>query len=398
MDSFNWDLSDGATKLKKIMIIAGEASGDLHGARLARALRQKDADLFLFGIGGESLKAAGVRILVDAASLAVVGITEVVFKLASLRQGMRTAKQALHRLKPDLLILIDFPDFNLHLAAAAKKENIPILYYISPQIWAWRTRRVRKIGALVNHVAVILPFEEQFYRDHHVPVTFVGHPLLDAALPPAPAFRSMDPPEVFSIGLLPGSRDREVDSLLPVMLEAADELARRGRPVRFVISKAPTVADAAYRDIIARQALQAPCDLQTGPVSEIFTTCDLVVAASGTVTLEAAIAGVPMVIIYKVSNLSYLLARLLVKVNHIGLVNLISDEPVVTELVQDHATAGNIAAEVDRLISNPAGLERMRARLRGIRKKLGGPGASDRVAHIALKLIAKRERGQYAPF
>lgn len=391
MDNFNWDPSGGATNLKKIMIIAGEASGDLHGARLAKALRQKNADLFLFGIGGESLKAAGVRILVDAASLAVVGITEVVFKLANLRQGMRTAKDALHHPKPDLLILIDFPDFNLHVAAAAKKENIPILYYISPQIWAWRTSRVRKIGALVDHVAVILPFEEQFYRAHHVPVTFVGHPLLDAALPPAPASRSLDPPEVVRIGLLPGSRDREVESMLPVMLKAAEDLARSDRPVRFVISKAPTVADAAYQEIIARQNPQAPFDFHPGPVSEIFAECDLVVAASGTVTLEAAIAGVPMVIIYKVSALSYLLARLLVKVNYIGLVNLISDEPVVTELVQGDATAANIAAEVDRLITHPAELERMRAKLRGIRKKLGGSGASGRVADIALQLISKRD-------
>lgn len=389
MDNFNWDPSDGATKLKKIMIIAGEASGDLHGARLAKALRQKDADLFLFGIGGESLKDAGVRILVDSASLAVVGITEVVFKLTNLRQGMRTAKEALHQLKPDLLILIDFPDFNLHVAAAAKKEKIPILYYISPQIWAWRTSRVRKIGALVNHVAVILPFEEHFYREHHVPVTFVGHPLLDAAPPPAPISPSTNHQDVITIGLLPGSRDREVESLLPVMLKAAVELSRRDRPVRFVISRASTVAAPTYREFIDRYAPQAPCELQTGPVSNIFTASDLVVAASGTVTLEAAIAGVPMVIIYKVSALSYLLARLLVKVNHIGLVNLISDEPVVTELVQDDANADNIAAEVDKLISNPADLERMRGKLRGIREKLGGPGASDRVAEIALELIKK---------
>jgi len=387
VDNFNWDPSDGATKLKKIMIIAGEASGDLHGARLAKALHQKDADLFLFGIGGESLKDAGVRILVDAASLAVVGITEVVFKLANLRQGMRTAKEALHQLKPDLLILIDFPDFNLHVAAAAKKEKIPILYYISPQIWAWRTSRVRKIGALVNHVAVILPFEEQFYRAHQVPVTFVGHPLLDATTPSATISQSTDQPDVMTIGLLPGSRDREVESLLPVMLKAADELSQRDRPVRFVISRATTVAAPTYREIINRQAPHLPCDLYPGPVTSIFAASDLVVAASGTVTLEAAIAGVPMVIIYKVSALSYWLARLLVKVNHIGLVNLISDEPVVTELVQDDATAGNIVAEVDKLISDPAGLERMRSKLLAIRDKLGGPGASDRVARIALDLI-----------
>jgi len=370
------------------MIIAGEASGDLHGARLAEALQQKGPDLFLFGIGGKALQAAGVRILVDAANLAVVGITEVIFKLASLRHGLRTAKQALHQLKPDLLILIDFPDFNLYVAAAAKKDNIPILYYISPQIWAWRTGRVKKIGSLVDHVAVILPFEEKFYRRQQIPVTFVGHPLLDAALPVRDPARAANKPDDMTIGLLPGSRDREVESLLPVMLAAADDLVRRGRRVRFVISRARTVAATAYQEIIAGHPNRAPLNLHTGPVSEIFATCDLVVAASGTVTLEAAIAAVPMVIVYKVSALSYLLARLLVKVDHIGLVNLISDEPVVTELVQDDATARNIADEVDRLISDSASLRRMRSKLHGIREKLGGSGASSRVAEIALKLIA----------
>jgi len=369
------------------MIIAGEASGDLHGARLAEALRQKVPDLFLFGIGGKSLKTAGVRILVDAASLAVVGITEVVFKLRNLRHGMRTAKQALQQLKPDLLILIDFPDFNLHVAAAAKKENIPILYYISPQIWAWRTGRVKKIGSLVDLVAVILPFEEQFYRRHRIPVTFVGHPLLDAAMPVKDPAAVEDKPDEVVIGLLPGSRDREVESLLPVMLAAADELVRRGRRVRFVVAQTRTVAAAAYQDILAGHTDRIPLDLHTGPVDEIFAACDLVVAASGTVTLEAAIAAVPMIIIYKVSTLSYLLARLLVRVRHIGLVNLISDEPVVTELVQDDANAGNIAEEIDRLISDPASLQRMRAKLYNIRNKLGGPGASQRVADIALKLM-----------
>jgi len=370
------------------MIIAGEASGDLHGARLAEALQQKVPDLFLFGIGGKALQAAGVRILVDAANLAVVGITEVIFKLASLRHGLRMAKQALHQLKPDLLVLIDFPDFNLHVAAAAKKEKIPILYYISPQIWAWRTGRVKKIGSLVDHVAVILPFEEKFYRRHQIPVTFVGHPLLDAALPPREPTASAKRYGDMTIGLLPGSRDREVESLLPVMLSAAEVLARRGRRVRFVISQTRTVPVAMYQEIIAGFSHRVAPDLHSGPVSEIFATCDLVVAASGTVTLEAAIAAVPMVIVYKVSALSYLLARLLVKVNHIGLVNLISDEPVVTELVQDDATARNIADEVNRLISDPAGLERMRSKLYGIREKLGGSGASSRVAEIALELIA----------
>jgi lipid-A-disaccharide synthase len=376
-------------ELKKVMIIAGEASGDLHGARLVEAMRQKAPDLFLFGIGGKALKEAGVRVLIDAATLSVVGITEVISKLPSLFRGMRCAKQALKNLKPDLLILIDFPDFNLYVAAAAKKAHIPVLYYISPQIWAWRTGRVKKIGARVDHVAVILPFEEKFYKKHHVPVTFVGHPLLDAPLLPLNRAASSDKGRGFKIGLLPGSRDREVASLLPVMLEAAAMLVTRGRRVRFVISHAETVAQSFFRDILDRHRVKTGLEVHAGTVDHIFRECDLIVAASGTVTLEAAIAGVPMIIVYKVSPLSYRLGRILIQVEHIGLVNLINDEPIVTELVQDDASARNIADAVDDLISDPVKLERLRERLFGIREKLGGPGASGRVADIALDLIKR---------
>ena len=371
------------------MIIAGEASGDLHGARLVRSMRQKAPDVFFFGIGGRALKEAGVRILVDAASLSVVGITEVISKLPGLLHGMRCAKQALKDLKPDLLILIDFPDFNLNVAAAAKKARVPVLYYISPQIWAWRTGRVKKIGARVDHVAVILPFEEKFYKKHHVPVTFVGHPLLDAPLLPLDRAIPAGKDRSFKIGLLPGSRDREVSSLLPAMLEAAALLEARGRRVRFVVSHARTVEKSFFKAIIDQQNTKVGLEIHAGPVDSIFKTCDLIVAASGTVTLEAAIAGVPMVIIYKVSPLSYRLGRILIRVEHIGLVNLINDEPLVTELVQDDASARNIADAVDDLISDPVKLNRLRERLFAIREKLGGPGASGRVADIALDLIRR---------
>ena len=371
------------------MLIAGEASGDLHGARVVEALRQRSPDLLFFGIGGKALEAAGMRILVEATTLSVVGITEVFGKLPNLLRGMRCAKRALKELKPDLLILIDFPDFNLHVAAAAKKAKIPVLYYISPQIWAWRTGRVRKIGSLVDHVAVILPFEEKFYQAHHIPVTFVGHPLLDAPLLPLKPIAPADRDRELTIGLLPGSRDREVASLLPVMLEAADRLASQGRRVRFVVSHARTIEAASFH-AITDQAPGAQPEIHTGPVNALFTKCDLIIAASGTVTLEAAIAGVPMIIIYKVSPLSYRLGRLLIRVPHIGLVNLINDARVVTELVQDQVTAGNIASAVDRLITDPAGLNSLRKRLYDIREKLGGPGASGRVADIALELT---ERG-----
>ena len=370
------------------MIIAGEASGDQHGARVVKAMRRQVPDLFIFGIGGKALEAAGVRILIDAATLSVVGITEVFARLPTLLRGARTAKQALRQIKPDLLILIDFPDFNLHVAAAAKKANIPVLYYISPQIWAWRTGRVRRIASLVDHMAVILPFEEKFYKAHRVPVTFVGHPLLDASLP-APVEKPVDDRHTLTVGLLPGSRDGEVARLLPVMLASVGQLRKRGRKIKFIVSQARTVAPALFKGILDRQIDRGNLEIDTGPVDRIFETCDLIVAASGTVTLEAAIAGVPLIIIYKVSPLSYLLGRMLIQVRHIGLVNLIHDEPLVTELVQGDASAAHIAAAVNDLISDPAGLRTMREKLYQIRGKLGGPGASSRVADIALDLIAK---------
>ena len=374
-------------KIKKVMIIAGEASGDLHGARVVEAMCQRAPDLFFFGIGGEALKAAGVKILVEAATLSVVGITEVFAKLPNLLRGMRCAKRALQQLKPDLLILIDFPDFNLHVAAAAKKAKIPVLYYISPQIWAWRTGRVKKIGSLVDHVAVILPFEEKFYQEHHIPVTFVGHPLLDAPLLPLKPIASVDKDRELTIGLLPGSRDREVASLLPVMLEAASLLESRGRRTRFVISHASTLEASFFQAIMDQQPDKIRMEIHAGPVDQLFEKCDLIVAASGTVTLEAAIAGVPMIIIYKVSPLSYRLGRMLIQVPYIGLVNLINDEPVVTELVQDEVSATNIADAVDSLIADPASIQSMREKLYATREKLGGPGASGRVADIALGLM-----------
>ena len=369
------------------MIIAGEASGDLHGARVVDALRRKVPDVFCFGIGGAALKASGVKILVDAASLAVVGITEVFAKLPDLAKGLRKAKRALRELQPDLLILIDFPDFNLMVARAAKKARIPVLYYISPQIWAWRTGRVRKIGALVDHVAVILPFEEKFYREHRVPVTFVGHPLLDAPLPPFQPARQADDQSGLTIGLLPGSRDREVACLLPVMLAAAARIETGNNKVRFILSHAQTVERTFFQEVLDRSAGPGSLEVDTGPVDRIFKKCDLIVAASGTVTLEAAIAGVPMIIIYKVSPISYRLGRMLIQVRHIGLVNLINDAPLVTELVQEDASPENIVAAVDDLLSDPDGLQAMRKRLFRIREKLGGPGASSRVADIALNLI-----------
>ena len=372
------------------MIIAGEASGDLHGAHLVRAMRARSNGLFFCGIGGRALREAGVRIVQDAAALSVVGITEVLGKLPHLVRGVTAAKRLLKHLRPELLILIDFPDFNLHVAATAKKLGIPTLYYISPQVWAWRAGRVKKIGRRVDHVAVILPFEEQFYRRHGIPVTFVGHPFARQPASagersPFPAGRSPARHRAFARP----SRDREITRHLPLMLEAAALLRRRHAPVRFVVSLAPSVGRELVDGILARHAGGGEFELVSEPVERVLAQCELVIAVSGTVTLEAAIYGTPAVIVYKVSPISYWLGRALIRVKHIGLVNLIAGRQVMPELIQDQATPEHIADTVLGMLATPAGLSGLREEMRGIRLQLGGSGASQRVADIALGMLGR---------
>ncbi|OQY06894.1 MAG: lipid-A-disaccharide synthase [Desulfobacteraceae bacterium 4572_123] len=370
-----------------VMIIAGEASGDLHGANLVRCMRKNNPDLFFCGIGGRDLRAAGVRILVDASTLAVVGITEVLVKLPSLIKGMTAVKRLLKALKPDLLILIDFPDFNLHVAAVAKRINVPVLYYISPQVWAWRSGRVKKIRKLVDHVAVILPFEEDFFKSQNIPVTFVGHPLLDNPMVDFAPKPECHGGTVRTIGLLPGSRDREIARHLPVMLDAARLIRERTGNVKFIVSVAPSVEKESIEAIIS-QARDADCyETVCQGVEKIFQQSSLVIAASGTVTLQAALAITPVVIIYKVSPVSYWLGRALIQVESISLVNLIAGCKIVPELIQKDASALNIAELVTGILSDEKQMEAMRDELGKVRNILGGPGASAKVAGIALDML-----------
>ena len=369
---------------KSVMIIAGEASGDIHGARLVSAMKGRNNDLHFCGIGGDALRDAGVEIIQNAATLAVVGITEVFSNVFSLIKGMAGAKRLLKSLKPGLLILIDFPDFNLKVAATAKKLGIPVLYYISPQVWAWRQGRVKKIKKLVNHLAVILPFEEEFFKKHGIPVSYVGHPLLDGGLSPAKFNEKKDTPVV--IGLLPGSRGSEIARHLPVMLEAASLIVKKMNRVKIVVSLAPTV-EREYVEKIIEKHCAYDYDIISGGADQILKTSSLVVAASGTVTLEAAIAGIPMVIIYKVSPVSYRLGKAMIKVPNICLVNLIAGREIVPELIQERATPDNIADEVLRILGDHGKIESMRKELIGIRNLLGGSGASERVADIAISML-----------
>ncbi|RPJ18672.1 MAG: lipid-A-disaccharide synthase [Desulfobacteraceae bacterium] len=368
---------------KYVMIIAGEASGDVHGARLVSAMKERNKDLLFCGIGGNALRNEGVAIIQDSSTLAVVGITEVVSKFFSIVKGLAGAKRLLKSLIPGLLILIDFPDFNLRVAAAAKKLGIPVLYYISPQVWAWRQSRVKKIKELVNRLAVILPFEEEFFKKHGVAVSYVGHPLLDGSMPPVDMNGKKNPPVV---GLLPGSRDSEIDRHLPVMLEAASLIIKKAGAIKIAVSHAPSVKRE-YIEKIIRKNSSCDCDIISGGADRIFKVSSVVVAASGTVTLEAGIAGVPMVVIYRVSPISYLLGKTMIKVPNICLVNLIAGKTIVPELIQNEATSGRISDEVLSILCDPGKFEQMKKELAVIRDSLGGPGASGRVADIAISML-----------
>jgi lipid-A-disaccharide synthase len=370
-----------------VAIIAGEASGDQHGANLVSAMQKKHPGISFCGIGGHALRQAGVSIVIDAAELTVVGITEVFSKIPAILKAIRSIKRLLKNLKPNLLILIDFPDFNLHIAAVARKLGIPVLYYISPQIWAWRQGRVKQIKKRVDHMAVILPFEVQFYRKHNVPVTFVGHPLLDTTLPAIEQALKAGNPDNPVIGLLPGSRESEIIRLLPTMLEAADILRQRLKRVTFVISQAHTVKRALMDAIIGKFPESVDVEVISDGVETVFERCDAIIAASGTVTLQAALHAMPMVIIYKVSFVSSWMARALVRVPHVGLVNLVAGRRLVPELLQHQATGANIARAVADMLQNVDELHQLRQELVALRELLGQPGASDRVAELALGMI-----------
>ncbi|MHB1185668.1 MAG: lipid-A-disaccharide synthase [Desulfobulbia bacterium] len=374
----------------RIMIVAGEASGDMHGARLIAALKEQAPGAQICGIGGPELTRQGVEILYDASRLAVVGIVEVISHFRFIREAMRALEKRLREQPPDLLILIDYPDFNLILAKKAKRLGIPVFYYISPQVWAWRSGRVKTIKKLVDRMGVILPFEQEFYRKFGMNVDFVGHPLMDAVQPT----RSREDflhslgiaPESTVIGILPGSRKREIAGMLPVFLAAAKRMQEQMTPKPvFVLPLAPTLNE---EDLLVNGLADAGVEVRVVRENryDLMGACSAVMAASGTVSLELAILNVPMVISYRVSPLTYFLGRRLIKVQYASLVNLVADREVVPELLQDEAVPEKIAQATMRLIENQAERTRMLAGLAEVRERLGGPGASERSARLALNL------------
>jgi lipid-A-disaccharide synthase len=383
-------------KSKKVMMVTGEASGDLHGAHLMETIHRVDPNIQFFGMGGEALKRAGMNLLYHNQSLSVVGITEVLLKLGSIRNALRGLKRSLEIERPDLVILIDFPDFNLRLAKFVHERGIPVFYYISPQVWAWRPGRVKLIARRVKKMVVFFAFEVPIYEAAGVDVEWVGHPLLDVVKPALPKEEAvkqlgLDPGKPI-LGLLPGSREQELERLLPVLLDAAHLLQQESPGLQFVIPLAPGLT----KTSVSRWMENAwvPVKLVEGQTYDVMNLSDLLIMASGTATLEAAILGKPMIIIYKVSSLSYWIGRLLVHVKHIGLVNLVAGKGIVPELIQKDASPERIAREALRILKNPTLRQEMTESMIEVRKNLGDPGAVQRAARIVLRMLEnKKELG-----
>lgn len=374
---------------KKVLIVAGESSGDLYGAKLVEAMTSLSPQLKFYGIGGREMERRGVNLLFSASELAVVGVTEVLGKVGTIWRAWRRMKRFIKDHKPHVAVLIDYPDFNLRLARVIKNNAVPVLYYVSPQVWAWRPGRIKKIAERVNKMAVILPFEASLYQKEGVDVEFVGHPLLDVldeGLTRKEARRRLGiSPDALLIGLLPGSRQREVQVLLPSLLGAAELLTGDFPSARFILPLASTIKKELVQGFTARH--RVPLEIVEGRTFEVMKAADLLLVVSGTATLEGAIAGVPMVIIYRLSALSYLIGRVLIKMWCIGLANIVVGKKVVPELIQGEVTPQRIAHEAKKILQDHATREKIESEFKLVQEKLGGKGASHRVARIALQMM-----------
>ena len=371
------------------MIVAGEASGDLHGAHLVREMKAADPSLAFCGVGGRNLEDEGVRLVARSSEMAVVGLTEVFSKLRFIAGVFFRLRGMLRTEKPALLVLIDYPDFNLRLAAAARDAGVPVFYYVSPQVWAWRKNRIHRIRQVVDRMAVILPFEKDVYAQMGVDVDFVGHPLLDAVKrtlsreEALAAFGLRDARPI--VAMLPGSREKEVTTLLPEMAGAAEILARDFEGAQFVLPRADTVDPGLVQGILSRH--RAAVRVLDGRMYDAVGLADAAMVASGTATLETALLETPMVIAYRTSPLTAAVGRRVIRVKHIGLVNLIAGRELAPELIQEDATAPRLAAEVRAILADRRRRDAMRRDLAEIRRKLGEPGAARRAAAIALGLM-----------
>jgi lipid-A-disaccharide synthase len=375
------------------MISCGEPSGDLYAGALAVEIRRRQPDAAIFGLGGQRMMAGGGELIADYRGLSVTGLVEALRVLPKSLSTLSRLAEAARTEKPDAIVLIDFPDFNFRLAAVMKKLGVPIVYYISPQLWAWRRSRIKVMKRLADQVLVIFPFEEQIYRDAGVPVQFVGHPLVDLA-------RAQEPKDSFLreigtepdrpiVALLPGSRPNEVERLLPIVRDAVSIIRARVPQAQFVIARAPSLDDRLFSRTQWRGVPPVEVLART---DDVLAISDVAITASGTATVQAALHGRPMVVVYRLSPLTYRLGRRFLLVENVAMVNLIAGRRIVPELIQEDCTAENIAAETLALLTDRGRADDTRRALEDVRARLGGPGASGRAAEAVLA-VARRGSG-----
>jgi len=376
-------------KNKHILIVAGEASGDLHAAHLVKAIRKMRPDTAFLGLGGERLKAEGVEICYDIVGLAVVGLFEVLKNLKKFKEIFDGLLQVVDRRKPDLAILVDYPGFNLRLASELKKRGIPVIYYISPQVWAWGRGRIATIKRLVDLMLVVFAFEEELYKKHGVPAAFIGHPLLDiiktSSSKEEVLMKARLNTQKYTFALLPGSREKEVRVLLPIMLDTARLLYRQKPDSQFLILRSSNVAEDIFRRICA--SYQIPVAIASDMTYDGLKASDFALVASGTATLETALLGIPMVILYKISFLTWAYLKTTVRIPYIGLVNVIRNKKVIAEFIQYDAKPQKIAAYILSVITDGGAVERIKQDLRDAVGLLGEKGACERAARHVVDFL-----------
>jgi len=388
-DNYNIIMTTGKT----ILISAGEASGDAHAARMVNELRAIDNTLHFVGMGGDNMRRAGVEILTDIKKMAVMGVLEVLLKYRSIKAELVRLQHYIEQYPPDLLILVDYQEFNQRLAAFARHRGIKVLFYIGPQVWAWRPKRVYKMAKIVDHMAVILPFEPDYYQHADVPVTFTGHPLTDevrADKTPEQARRLLQLENKTTIGLFPGSRSGEVKRILPVLIKTAKILIQYKPALQFVLPLATTIHYDSLRPFDADlSALHVR--VIKNKFYDVSQSCDVIITASGTATLEISLLGIPMVVVYKASPLNYLIISRLVTVKFVGLMNIIANREIVREFIQHKARPDAISEEVLRLLDNQNYNAKMRHELSLVRQQLGHGGGSKNIARLAYQLLTESQ-------
>jgi len=378
---------------RRVLIVAGEASGDLHGANLVRAARDIDPGLCFFGMGGNRMAAAGCDIRIDMRELAVMGLVEVAAKLLLIRKAFRSIKTLFNGdERPDLVVLIDYPGFNLRLAREAKRSGIPVLYYICPKIWASRPGRKKQLVRDVDRLATIFPFEADLFRGESIKVDYVGNPLLDEYHVPAPRDEVLQrhglDPARWVVGLFPGSRKSEIRYILSTILATAGLLLRDDPDLQFLIPVASSLADVDFERLLQQHGVNATRVIDD--IYDVSAACDAILSVSGTVTLQIALVGTPMAILYKASSLTYAIARRLVRIPLVGLPNIVAGKEIVREFIQDDAQPPALQMEMHRILMDHAYRDQMQKNLLAMKASLGDKGSSHRVAAILMEMLAQQ--------